>query len=129
MGVKYLTGSRKHIEPIGEGHYKKSIRYTGKKNKQGQIYIVRNSQFEHSQTNDRNEWEKTLKDIEVAFLWKKPAVISTHRINYIGSINQENRKQGLAQLDLLLKNILKKWPEVEFMTTAQLGDLIMSHEK
>lgn len=129
LGIKYLTGSRNHIEPIGNHEYKRSIRYTGKRNKLGQLYIVRNSQFEYAQTGDVNAWKKTLKDIETAFFWKKPAIISTHRLNYIGFINEKNREEGLDQLDQLLKNILKKWPDTEFMSTSQLGDLMLNHEK
>jgi hypothetical protein len=30
-------------------------------------------------------------------------------------------------LKKLLSGIIKKWPEVEFMTTVELGDLIRDH--
>jgi len=129
FNINLLTGSRNHIEPTGENEYKRSIRYTGKKNKYNQTYIVRNSQFEYAQSKRINEWQLTLKDIETSFLWNKPAIISTHRLNYSGHINEKNRKEGLYQLDLLLKNIVMKWPEVEFMSTKQLGDLIKGNEE
>ena len=64
------------------------------------------------------------KDIEIAFRWKKPAVISTHRVNYVGSIDPKNRQKGLGELKRLISLILKKWPDVEFMSSSQLGDLI-----
>ena len=119
-----LPGSRRHKEPIGGGNFKNSVRYTGLENKIGQIYLVRNVQFEPSQTNNSNEWVKSLKEIETAFFWKKPAIISSHRLNYIGFINKKNRENGLKQLNLLLKNIIKKWPDVEFMSSRQLTSLI-----
>jgi hypothetical protein len=124
MGIKYLIGSRNQPESLGHGRYKNNFRYIGKKNEYGQTFLVRNSQFEHGQSLQRYGYDKCLKDIEIAFKWNKPAVISTHRVNYIGYINENNRKQGLEQLDMLLKNILKKWPDVEFMTSIELGDLI-----
>ena len=124
LGIAYLTGARKHIEPIGNDAFKNSIRYTGLKNKTNQLYLVRNVQFEHSQTNNSDDWQKSLNDIKTAFFWKKPAIISTHRLNYIGYIDEENRKKGLEQLDQLLKNIVKKWPDVEFMTSVELGEII-----
>ena len=124
MGIYYLPGSRRHKEPLGNDKFKTSIRYTGLKNKTGQTYLVRNVQFEPSQNNNDTQWKESLKDIEIAFLYKKPAIISTHRLNYIGSLNEDNRTKGLQQLDLLLKNIINKWPDVEFMTSTQLGDLI-----
>lgn len=128
MGIKFLIGSRNHPEPLGNGQYKSNFRYIGKKNEYGQTFLVRNSQFEHGQSLQQYGYDKCLKDIEIAFRWNKPAVISTHRVNYIGFINEKNRKQGLEQLDMLLKNIVKKWPDVEFMHSEELGELITSSD-
>jgi hypothetical protein len=122
--IYFLPGSRRHMEPVGSGKFKKSLRYTGLENKIGQTYLVRNVQFEPTQTNNIDAWANALKDIKTAFFWKKPVIISSHRLNYIGFINEENRKSGLNQLNLLLKNIIKKWPDVEFMTSNQLVELI-----
>ena len=65
-----------------------------------------------------------MNDIKVAFLLHKPAIISSHRVNYIGSLKESNRKNGLTQLSILLKSILKNWPDVQFMTTIELGKYI-----
>jgi hypothetical protein len=62
--------------------------------------------------------------IQSAFLFDKPAVICTHRINFIGFINEKNRDRGLRDLDCLLKQITKKWPDVIFITTDQLSNFI-----
>jgi len=123
QGITTLSSARKQLESFGNGKFKNNYRYTGKQNKHKQIYLCRNSQFEHGQ--DKNQgWEQTMKDIETAFFWNKAAIISTHRVNYIGNINEKNRKKGIKQLDNLLNNILKKWPDVEFMTSTQLVQLI-----
>ena len=53
---------------------------------------------------------------------KRPAVISTHRINYVGYIDPKNKENGLRQLGKLLERILNKWPDVRFVTTDQLID-------
>lgn len=123
QGITTLSSARKQLESLGNGKYRNNYRYTGKQNKHKQIYLCRNSQFEHGQYKNQG-WEQTMKDIETAFFWHKPAIISTHRVNYIGNINEQNRKKGIKQLDDLLNNILKKWPDVEFMTSTQLGQLI-----
>ena len=34
--------------------------------------------------------DSCIKEIEIAFKWQKPAVISSHRVNYVGFINQDN---------------------------------------
>jgi len=65
-----------------------------------------------------------MNEINTAFRWHKPAVISSHRVNYTGGLYVENRDHGLASLKNLLTAIVKKWPDVEFMTTAELGSLI-----
>ena len=36
-------------------------------------------------------------------------------------IDEENRKRNLVSLEKLLTEITKKWPDVEFMTTPELG--------
>jgi len=123
-GISILSGARQQREPLGGGKFKKNFRYTGKFNEYNQVFTARNSQFEHGHNAQMYGWERTIKDIETAFFWQKPAIISTHRVNYIGHINEKNRKKGIKQLDNLLNNIIKKWPDVEFMTTTQLGQLM-----
>jgi len=55
---------------------------------------------------------------------KKPALISSHRLNYIGYIDENNRKKNLRQLKTLLSEVIKRWPDVEFLTSDQLGETI-----
>lgn len=95
--------------------------YMGTKNKLGQIYTIRNASFEPTQGCDKND---CLYRIKCAFRWHKPAVISAHRINFIGAINENNRSKNLLDLDALLSEILKLWPDVEFMTSDQLVKMI-----
>ncbi|OIQ21440.1 MAG: hypothetical protein BM557_04080 [Flavobacterium sp. MedPE-SWcel] len=99
--------------------------YTGKKNELNQVYMVRNCAFEPSQTSKVfNDVKHCLQGIESAFLFKKPAIIASHRLNFIGEIDSENRTVNLAMLDELLEQILKKWPDVIFMTSNQLASYL-----
>ncbi len=126
-GVKYILGERFQQEPLGNGQYKKHVHYIGMRNKLNQVYLTRNAAFEPAITEgglNKNPIENCLKSIERAFRWGKPATISTHRINYIGYNEEDNRRINLKLLDLLLSQIITKWPEVEFMTSAELGELI-----
>jgi hypothetical protein len=68
--------------------------------------------------------EDCLKSIHYAFKWNKPAVISSHRTNYIGVHDPKNREKGLRELDELLFKILKQWPDVKFITSTKLGEII-----
>ncbi len=65
-----------------------------------------------------------LKDISNAFFWNKPAIITTHRLNFIGALEPENRIRNLNAFSQLLGEIISKWPEAEFMNTVQLGSFI-----
>ena len=99
--------------------------YFGQKNKLGQYYLLRNCSFEPSQHNYSSEVvDNCLEEIAVAFYLGKPATISVHRLNFIGAIHQENRKQSLKLMEKLLTKIMKEWPDVEFMTSVELGRLI-----
>jgi hypothetical protein len=122
-GIKYMSASKMQNEPQGEGIQKKRVHWLGQKNKHNQIYITRNCFFEPS---DRSkDWVKScLEDIDNAFKWNKPAVISSHRVNYIGGLDIQNRKFCLNELGRLLKNITEKWTEAEFITSSELGDII-----
>ena len=126
-GVKYIGTGKIQQEPLGEGKYKKHFRYLGKKNRLGQMYLTRNCFFEpiSEEFPKERDWVAScLKEIEIAFNCHKPATISSHRVNYMGTINPENRAEGLKKLDQLLGAIIKKWPDVEFITSMELGDII-----
>jgi hypothetical protein len=126
-GVEYILGEKNQNEPLGDGKFKKRFHYTGMMNKHGQLYLSRNATFEPGiLENDtyKNALQKGLKSIERAFRWHKPAILSSHRINYIGFLNAENRENGLKMLDTFLTEIIKRWPDVEFMTSVELGELM-----
>jgi len=122
-GIRYLFASRFHSTPAGYGKINKSIHFIGQRNKLGQWFIIRNCFFEPCMKG--KDWVNScLNDIDMAFRWNKPAIISSHRVNYIGALDPGNRENGLSQLKQLLKEVVSRWPDVEFMTSAELGDLI-----
>lgn len=128
IGVKYLTRSKKRIYPLGDGEFAKEWNFIGKKNEFDQIILNRNAFFEPVSFGEQvqiTDWVAScLKEIEIAFRWNKPALISSHRVNYVGSIRPENREKGLKELKRLLTSVLKKWPDVEFMSSYELGETI-----
>uniref|UniRef100_UPI0040496F24 hypothetical protein n=1 Tax=Flavobacterium sp. TaxID=239 RepID=UPI0040496F24 len=88
-------------------------------------YNIRNCFFEPSSAPDRDWVDSCLVQISSAFLWNKPAVICSHRINYIGFIDEKNRDRGLRDLNNLLKKIVQKWPEVKFISTDELDQFLL----
>lgn len=124
-GVKYIQGLIVQSLPTGSfGVYKKKYHFLGKRNRFGQYFLIRNAFFEPSLTKLNDSVGECLKRIEIAFRWNKPAIISSHRINFMGELDEKNRRDNLKLLDELLRRILQKWPGVEFMTSDGLGELI-----
>jgi hypothetical protein len=123
-GIKYIDVAKMHIEPLGGGNYGKKTYKLGQKNALGQTYITRNSRFEPNDAGNADWVGNVIKDVEIAFRWNKPAVISSHRVNYVGHIDESNRKAGLEKLDALLSKILQRWPDTEFMSVTKLGNII-----
>lgn len=118
-GIRYIDMARNRKEPKLDGTYKKRFHYMGQKNKSGQRYITRNVMFEPNKSQE--QWvNRALKDIEVAFKYKKPAIISSHRVNFVGGKSEENRDKGLKYLKDLLSQAVKKWPEAEFLSIRDL---------
>jgi len=124
-GVCYLQGCTfQNLPQGGFDNYKRRHHYLGQKNKYGQRFLIRNCIFEPSLTFRSNWPEYTLRAIKTAFRWKKPAIISAHRINFIGFLDEKNRINNLKLFDQLLASIIKRWPNVEFMASDELGDLV-----
>jgi len=123
LGIQYQYSSRKHLVPMGTGIYKARFNYLGKTNFASQRFITRNAFFEPSLAG--KDWVNScLQEIETAFRWGKPAIISSHRVNFIGAREEKNRSTGLIQLDALLTKIKQRWPALEYMTTPELGCLM-----
>ena len=126
-GIEYINVLRYHAYPLGDGQYVKHFLYNGKRNAEGQKYVVRNCVFEpylDDCSRNANVVGNCLKNIEAAFRMHAPAIISTHRVNFSGGLEQVHRDDSLAQLKVLLDEILRRWPDVEFMNGSQLCNTI-----
>ena len=123
VGVKYIQGM-----PVSLIDGRKAYNFIGKKNKIGQRYLTRNAVWEPTQHPSRDSNGVCLRQIETAFKWHKPATISTHRLNFIGALNEQNRNVNLKNFKKLLHSIKKEWPDVEFLSTAELGDIISKNQ-
>lgn len=122
--VKYFQSGRIQVLPTFEKEKQNIRRYIGQTNELDQVYTFRNATFEPSVSPNKDNVGECLKEIQTAFRWKKPAIINSHRLNFIGAINEKNRTQNLQLLEELLSKIMKRWPDVEFMSSDELGDLI-----
>jgi hypothetical protein len=118
-GVKCMQSSYVQ-QKIFRGKHQRVWQKMGNTNVLNQRYFVRNVLFEPSLNKKVNWVEKAMESIAVAFYWGKPAIISSHRINFVAGLSVENRDSNLALLEELLKRVLKKWPEIEFVNSEEL---------
>lgn len=128
-GIEFIDTPWIKQEHQGKGKYKRIINYTGKKNKFNQTFLVRNVVFEPTHERGLDWGAYTMQQIQAAFQWNRPAVISSHRVNFCGHIDPANRKKGIDALRSLLKRIIQKWPDVEFMSSVELMTLVSEKKK
>ena len=126
IGIRYLQGRAYQSIPKGTNvnNYTQKVNYLGRENEHGQIYLTRNVFFEPSASSNIDWTAKAMQEISTAFFWNKPAVICIHRVNFIGSISENNRKENLKKISRLFEAIIKRYPDVEFMNTVDLSLLI-----
>ena len=122
VDVKYIQGM-----PVSHIDGGKAYNYIGKKKKTCQYYLIRNAVWEPTQHPLRDSNGVCLRQIETAFKWHKPATISSHRLNYIGTLDINNRTQNLKNFKKLLFEIKRKWPDVEFFNSEELGNIISNN--
>ena len=125
VGVKGFQGISFQYSPSTEG-LKKKYHYLGQKNDSGQRYLIRNAFFEPTLIPNSDWIDDCLFRVKASFRMRKPVIIGSHRLNYIGFIEKSNRDKNLKLLKTLLNQIIKNWPEVEFMTSNQLLNLIIN---
>ena len=112
-------------ESEGTCNLKRKMHYCGQKGKYGQVFLVRNCTYEPAYLQNAEESaDKCFDEIRYAFKHKKPAIINSHRFNYISSINSDNAKQNLQGLKNLLLKVVKEFPDVKFISSAELVKII-----
>lgn len=104
----------------GDGKFKREINRSGKQRGQKHLTVVRNVVFEPCKKMGFEPVDRALQQIEAAFRWRKPAIVSSHRVNFCGHLDQGNREKGLSALKALLDRITDRWPEVEFVSVDRI---------
>ena len=124
-GVQGFQGSWYQLEPnVYDNSLKKIFHFMGERNKNNQIYFTRNVFFEPSEIQIDNWVGEVLTKMKLAFRAKKPAIIQAHRKNFIGFIDQKNRDKNLRIFSKVLRQIIKKWPDVEFVSSDELSKIM-----
>jgi len=126
LGVKFLQGIPNQFVPLAEPGYRynRKYHYMGQKNRFAQRYLIRNAFFEPYQKPGYDWVNDCLGRVDLAFRWNKPAIISAHRVNFIGFLDSSFRDVNISLFKQLLKGITGRWPEAEFISSDQLGNLM-----
>ena len=98
----------------------RKLNRTGIQDGEGHVTLVRNVVFEPSRTRSADTVKLALGQVAAAFRWRKPAILSSHRVNYCGLIDPENRRHGLEEFRRLLRQIVRRWPDAQFISAADL---------
>jgi len=124
-GIKMIDVPRLRKMPLGKATRRLKLHYLGQKSRFGLRYLTRNAVFEPNLNEQSDGVNECMAAIENAFKHNKPAIISNHRAAFSGGLDLKNRDKGLKALDRLLSGILKKWPEVEFMSASAFYDILI----
>ncbi len=127
LGIQGIDKPRSNRIHLGNGRYISEKNQLGIRKGENHVTLVRNCMFEPN-SKDLDWVEFTFNQIKAAFFWGKPAIISSHRVNFCGLIESENRLRGIETLTKLLKRIVKTWPDVEFMAVDELVQVIKQTE-
>jgi hypothetical protein len=119
-GVELIQGKRASLKRTTDSIRSVLKGYTGFRNQYGQIYSVRNVRFEPFEDRSQDWVGSAINEIGRAFFWGTPAIVSTHRVNYVGGLDQSNSDHNIRLLDLLIKKIIASWPDAEFITSDEL---------
>jgi hypothetical protein len=129
LGVLSIDKSRTTSRHLGKGKFIQEKNKLGYQNDQDHVTIVRNVVFEPTEDREVDWVNFTFQQIQAAFRLKKPAIVSSHRVNFCGHIDPANRSKGLKSLKALLHKVVQHYPEVEFMSVDQLAEEIQASSK
>lgn len=124
QGVRAIDKPLHCVRRLDRDRTVREFNALGRRRGQGHVSLVRNVVFEP--TNDRSfdSAGLALDQVAAAFRWRKPAIISSHRVNFCGHIEEDNRAFGLDALRRLLQGIVQRWPDVQFISANELVERI-----
>ncbi len=122
-GVKLIQTQQRYRMPIPTSASSRfPRRVSGWKNEYGQIYSIRNVFFEPSAEPSTDWVSLAMNQVSSAFGMGKPAVVCSHRMNYVRSKDQTRCDSNLKLLKLFLSAIVQRYPDVEFISSDELID-------
>ena len=123
-GVRGIDKPLICLRRLDKNKTQREFNFLGRRGCQDHISIVRNVVFEPTSDRRIDSVKLALDQIAAAFRWHRPAIISSHRVNFAGHIDSQNRDFGLGALKRLLSGIIERWPEIRFVSADSLLEKI-----
>lgn len=124
-GIRGIQSQRGYFAPDNCGRLPlQRYRYTGYQNQFGQWFTIRNVSLEPFIRCGKDWCREALREVSLAFAMGRPAVVSTHRANFVSRVSRSNRAHSLLCLADFLKAVIRNWPDVEFVNSAELLELM-----
>jgi hypothetical protein len=124
LGVDAIDKPLRCVRRLEKNGAKREWNVLGIRRGQQHVTIVRNVVFEPTSKPSFDSVGLALDQVAAAFRWHRPAIISSHRVNFCGHIDAENRTYGLAALKRLLDGITGRWPDAQFIGVDELVEKI-----
>jgi hypothetical protein len=125
LGVRGMQGLPFQMVPQSDKpNSARKFRITRKPKKGKMTQLIRNVIFEPSQLEVSDLVGNCLSRIGESFKFGKPAIISSHRVNFMGYMEEKNRNQNLQTLSTILYRAKKSWPDIEFVSSDELIQII-----
>lgn len=129
LGVRSIDKPLSGQQPAGGGRSRHSVNFLTPPKGERAGKLVRTLSFEPCSGIKSDPVGQALGEMERAFRWRKPVIISSHRVNYAGHIDPANRQQGLEKLDELLAGMLRRWPDIRFVSVDELVQIMEKGER
>jgi hypothetical protein len=125
QGIQSIDKPLRCVRRLDKESTKHEWNWLGIRPGQKHVTIVRNVVFEPTNDFAIDSVSLALDQVAAAFRWRKPAIISSHRVNFCGHIDPVNRKRGLDALKRLLKGIVRRWPDARIVSADYLADKVL----
>lgn len=119
--VQLIQTDRFQRIPLGNSRIR---HFSGEAGNNGLLYSIRNCHFEPSEREADQNLQNIITGINTTLNQHKIAVVSTHRMNYVSSLDGNNRVRTLQLLDNLLKWLTTNYPNIEFISSDKLTEII-----
>ncbi|WP_372922485.1 hypothetical protein [Roseovarius sp.] len=124
QGVRAIDKPLHCVRRLDRDRTVREFNALGRRRGQGHVSLVRNVVCEPTDDRSFDSVGLALGQVAAAFRWRKPAIISSHRVNFCGHIEEDNRAFGLNALRRLLQGIVQRWPDVQFISADELAERI-----